>query len=294
MRKILAPVAALILGAAGVTLTAAPAEAAVGDVPADCSVDAPAYRSDGQRLVYGYAAGKTSVTSYQDDTLSWVPSALHAIHRAGEVGRLTTVDVAAHPTDGYLYQIDRQAQLTDGVWKVTSKTATRMAPGFADTRLLAGGGRYVFRVAGSSLYAYTVSWSDSGRYAVSAPLTLRTTGWDSVRTLDFARTEDTGDAVVDVLIGTKSNGELKEWRVNRATPTTIDSTTLRTSGWSGFSTLTIGWWCAEHRSGRPLLGITPAGTASVYFDANARDANGVDIKGGSLGSLGWTAKSYGW
>ncbi|WP_199442985.1 hypothetical protein [Umezawaea beigongshangensis] len=290
MRKTFAA-AALALSAVGATLTAAPADAAIGDVPADCSTYTTAYRSDGQRLAYRYAAGTTDVTSYRGDTLAWVPSALQALGGGGDPDLFISSEVAAHPTDGYLYDIERRGERINGVWVMTRNTATRMASGFADTRILASGTTYLYRVAGSSLHRYTVSYTN-GQFAVSAPLTLRTTGWDSVNTLTFARSEGTGSAEVDVLVGTKTNGELKEWRINLATPTTIDSTVLRSAGWSGFSSLSIGS-CQAHPNGRSLIGITPAGTASVYFDASRGDEIGTDIKGGSLGALGWTAKSYG-
>jgi hypothetical protein len=165
-----------------------------------------------------------------------------------------------------------------------------MASGFAGTRILANG-TYLYRVAGTALYRYKVSYTN-GKYVVSAPTTLRTTSWDSVKTLTYERTEGTGSAAVDVLIGTKTNGELKEWRINLANPATIGSTVLQTTGWAGFGTLSSGY-CQSHQAGRPLLGITTAGAASIYFDANQSDRIGTDIKGGSLGSLGWTAKSYG-
>ena len=52
-------------------------------------------------------------------------------------------------------------------------------------------------------------------------------------------------------------------------------------------------YCDSRPNGRALMGITAEGRASVYFDANAKDRIGTDIKGGSLGALGWTAKAYG-
>ncbi|MEU4393264.1 hypothetical protein [Kribbella sp. NPDC023855] len=127
---------------------------------------------------------------------------------------------------------------------------------------------------------------------MSAPVRLRATGWNAVKTLTFERTEGTGTAKVDVLIGTKTSGELVEWRINVAKPTTISSTVLKSTGWGGFTSLSSGY-CGSHPSGRSLLGITAAGAAAVYFDANRTDRRGTDIKGGSLGSLGWTAKGYG-
>ncbi|WP_432049862.1 hypothetical protein [Verrucosispora sp. NA02020] len=106
------------------------------------------------------------------------------------------------------------------------------------------------------------------------------------------RSGRTGSAVVDVLIGAKADGKLKEWRVNRATPTSITSKVLRASGWGAFTSLSTGYRDALP-DGRPLLGITAARSASVHFDAAKTDGVGTDIKGCSLGSLDWTAKACG-
>ncbi|MEV8372518.1 hypothetical protein AB0P21_07255 [Kribbella sp. NPDC056861] len=289
MRKpFIAAVGAIAL--AGTALTALPASAAVGDVPAECAVYTTAYRSDGQRLSYGYDARKTSITSYPGDKLTWVPSAQQQIGGAGDTDLFISSELVTHPTDGYLYDLERRGERTNGVWKMTKNTATRMSSGFANTRILTIG-TYVYRVAGTALYRYTLTYT-GGKYVVSAPTTLKATGWDAVKTLTYERTEGTGAAAVDVLIGTKTNGELKEWRVNLATPTTIGSTVLQSTGWSSFGSLSSGY-CQSHQAGRPLLGITPAGAASIYFDANQTDRIGTDIKGGSLGALNWTAKSYG-
>jgi hypothetical protein len=288
MRKALLAAA---LTATGLVLsTQQYAAAAVADVPVDCGVYMSAYRSDGQRLSYGYDGNKTSITSYPGDKLAWVPSAQQQLGGAGDTDLFISTEVAAHPTDGYLYRLDRRGERTNGVWKMTQNTATRMKSGFANTRILASG-TYLYRVAGTSLYRYQLTWPN-GVPTLSAPTTLKTTGWDSVKTLTFERTEGTGAAAVDVLVGTKTNGELKEWRINLATPTTIGSTVLQTSGWSSFASLSTGY-CGAHPAGRPLLGVASTGSASVYFDANATDRIGTDIKGGSLGALGWTAKAYG-
>jgi hypothetical protein len=127
----------------------------------------------------------------------------------------------------------------------------------------------------------------------TAPVKLAGTAWDTVKTLTYERTEGTGSAAVDVLIGTKSNGELKEWRINRTSPTSaISSTVLKSVGWGAFTSLSTGY-CQDHPNGRPLLAISAVGSASVHFDANKTDRSGTDIKGGSLGLLGWTARAYG-
>ncbi|ONI68111.1 hypothetical protein BWI15_34270 [Kribbella sp. ALI-6-A] len=289
-RLILSGASVAVAAVAGLVLNSLPATAAVADVPADCGVYASAYRSDGQRLSYGYAGSKTSVTAYAGDKLAWVPSAQQQLGGAGDTDLFISTEVAAHPTDGYLYRLDRRGVRTDGVWKMTQNTATRLKSGFANTRILASG-TYLYRVAGTALYRYQLTWPN-GVPTLSAPTTLKTTGWDSVKTLTYERTEGTGAAAVDVLVGTKTNGELKEWRINLATPTTIGSTVLRASGWSSFASLSTGY-CSNHPAGRPMLAITAAGSASVYFDANQTDRLGTDIKGGSLGALGWTAKAYG-
>ncbi len=291
MRKtILSAAAAFALAATGLTLMTSSSGAAVGDVPADCSVYTAAYRSDGQRVSYGYSASKTSVTSYPGDKLAWVPTAHQQLGGSGDADAFNSSELATHPTDGYIYLQQRQAVRTDGVWKMTKNTATRLKAGFGGTKILAYGYPYLYRVAGTSLYRYTVGATDG---VPTAQVKLAGTAWDTVKTLTYERTEGTGTAAVDVLVGTKSNGELKEWRINRATPTSsIASTVLKSVGWAAFTSLSTGY-CQDHPNGRPLLAITATGSASVHFDANKTDRSGTDIKGGSLGLLGWTARAYG-
>jgi hypothetical protein len=288
-KTIVSAAAAFALAATGLIVVTSSSGAAVGDVPADCWAYTVAYRSDGQRVTYRYADSKTSVESIQGDKLAWIPTAQQTRGQSGDATSFTMTGIATHPTDGYLYSLSRAAVRTDGVWKMTKNTATRIKAGFGGTRILAQGYPYIYRVTGNSLYRYTMSSFDS----VTDPVKLPGTAWDTVKTLTYARTGGTGTAAVDVLIGTKANGELKEWRINRATPTSpIASTVLRPAGWAPFTSLSIGY-CHDHPNGRPLLAITAAGSASVYFDANQKDWDGTDIKGGSLGSLGWTAKAYG-
>ncbi|GAA1569377.1 hypothetical protein GCM10009789_23530 [Kribbella sancticallisti] len=290
MRKTIVSVAALALAATGVVVVTSSSGAAVGDVPADCSAFTSAYRTDGQRLSYQFKSSKPSVSSYPGDKLAWIPTAHQQMGGSGSTDSFSSTEFATHPTDGYLYLLSRQGVRTDGVWKMTKNTATRLKTGFGNTRILAYGYPYLYRVTGTSLYRYTVNASTG---MPSAAVKLPGTRWDTVNTLIYERTGGTGAAAVDVLLGTKTNGELKEWRVNRATPTSsIGSTVLRTVGWASFSSLSTGY-CQNHPNGRPLLAITAAGAASIHFDANAKDWNGTDIKGGSLGSLGWTAKAYG-
>jgi len=291
MRKSIAAAAtALTVVATGLVMTAQPATAALSDVPADCSVATSAYRSDGQRLTYVYSGGKTSVDSIQGDTLAWVPTAHQGYSEAGGLDGFTWTGLATHPTDGYLYSLVRWGSRTDGVWEMTKNTATRITAGFGSTRILARGYTYLYRVTGNSLYRYTLNGFDG---VPTDRVKLPGTAWDTVNTLTYERTAGTGTAAVDVLIGTKANGELKEWRINRTTPTSaISSTVLKSAGWASFTSLSTGY-CEDHRNGRSLLAITATGSAAVYFDANEKDRIGTDIKGGSLGSLGWTAKAYG-
>ncbi|MFY1573512.1 hypothetical protein ACN26Z_01290 [Verrucosispora sp. WMMD703] len=279
------------LAVAGVVGSARPANAALSDVPADCSAFTAAYRSDGQRLSYGYSGGETSITAYTDDVLGWVPSAHQQLGGSGDDTIFRSTEYAVHPTDGWLYLVRRQGELVDGEWRVTAKSATRLKSGFADTRILATASPYLYRVAGTSLYRYTETYVD-GEFTLSAPVKLASTGWNTVNTLVYERSGGTGNAAVDVLIGTKTNGQLKEWRINRATPKTITSKVLRSVGWAPFTSLSTGY-CAEHPNGRPLLGIKANGSVSVHFDANKTDGDGTDIQGGPIGSLGWTEKAYG-
>ncbi|WP_328996193.1 hypothetical protein OG394_16220 [Kribbella sp. NBC_01245] len=295
MRKsILAAATALTVVAAGlvtgVVVTARPATAALSDVPADCSVYTTAYRSDGQRLTYSYSARKTGTQAISGDKLGWVPSAVVTFLESGGADSRAASSLVAHPTDGNVYLLKRVVTRTDGVWKVTEHKLTRVKSGFAGTRHLEMAWPYVYRVAGTSLYRYKFAFSD-GQPTMSAPVKLSGVGWDTVRTLAYQRTAGTGSTAVDVLLGTKANGELKEWRINYATPARITPKVLRTSGWASLASLNTGW-CDSHPNGRPLLGITAAGRASIHFDANKTDGVGTDIKGGSLGLVGWTAEAY--
>lgn len=293
-KSIAAAAAALAVVASGlvvgVAVTARSATAALSDVPADCGVSTAAYRSDGQRLSYRYIGGKTSTQAISGDKLGWVPSALTSFGSSGGGDSFRDSALATHPTNGYIYHISRYAQRVDGVWKITELKVTRVKSGFAGTRALTMAWPYVYRLVGTSLYRHKFSYVD-GRPTITTGAKLRSTGWNSVKTLKYQRTAGTGSSAVDVLIGTKSNGELKEWRVNYASPVAISSTVLKSAYWDKFASLSTGY-CDSHPNGRVLLGITAEGRASAHFDANRTDRDGSDIKGGSLGLLGWTAKAY--
>lgn len=295
MRKsIVASATALAVVATGVVGTARPATAAVGDVPADCMNWTTAYRSDGQRLAYLRSEQKTSTEALPGDNLGFVPTAEWGGINSGGEDSWEGSSLFTHPTDGYLYLLKRVGQRIDGVWRVTTHRTTRLAPGFAGTRILMGGGfpnPYYYRVAGNSLYRFKVTYSAGQPPAVSTPEKMPGSGWDSVKTLHYARTGGTAAAPVHVLLGTRTNGELKQWRISAATPATVTSTVLQSTGWGSFTSLTSGE-CFSQPNGRSLMGITAAGRAAVYFDANEKDGLGTDIKGGWLGLLGWTEKAY--
>ncbi len=279
------------LAVVGVVGTARPSSAAVGDVPADCRSWTTAYRSDGQRLTYMRSDRKTSTEALPGDNLGWVPTAAVGGIDSGGADSWEGTSLVTHPTDGYLYHLKRVGERIDGVWRVTRHTATRLAPGFAGTRILAGGRHpYYYRVAGNSLYRFKVIYGGGLPPRISTPEKMPGS-WDSVKTLHYVRTGGTAAAPVHVLLGTRTNGELKQWRISEATPATITSTVLQSTGWASFTSLTNGD-CTAHPDARSLLGITAAGRAAVYFDANAKDAVGTDIKGGWLGLLGWTEKAY--
>jgi len=281
------------LAVVGVVGTARPSSAAVGDVPADCSNWTTAYRSDGQRLAYVRRDNKTSTEALPGDNLGWVPTAAVGGIDSGGADSWEGTSLVTHPTDGYLYHLKRVGERIDGVWRVTRHTATRLAPGFAGTRILAGGRHpYYYRVAGNSLYRFKLIYSAGQPPTISVPEKMPGSGWDSVKTLQKARTGGTAAAPVHVLLGTRTNGELKQWRITEATPATISSKVLQSTGWGSFTSLTIGDCRPSLPNGRSLMGITAAGRAAVYFDANEKDGVGTDIKGGWLGLLGWTEKAY--
>ena len=286
MRRWYAAGAAVVFVGAS-TVLAGPAGAAVSDVPADCGVWTTAYKADGQRISYGYENSTKKTVQYPGDKLAWVPSSQQQIGAAGDTDLFISSELVTHPTDGYLYRLERRGERVNGVWSMTRNQTTRLASGFGGTKVLAIGSSYVYRIAGTALYRYNFSYVN-GVPTLSGKKTLAATNWDTVKTFTYER--NVGGA--DVLIGTKTNGQLKEWRIPVATPTSITSKVLQNTGWSGFSSLSTGF-CSTHPNSRPLLGITPGGSASVYFDANATDGVGTDIKGGSLGALGWTGKGYG-
>ncbi|TDD46399.1 hypothetical protein E1263_36725 [Kribbella antibiotica] len=291
-RNILAAGIAVAVVATGLaaTVTARPASAALSDVPADCFALADAYRTDGQRLTYRYDAKKTSTEALPGDNLGWVPTALVPYGGIGADDWWKSQELATHPTDGNIYHLERQGDKIDGVEKITVHKVTRVAAGFGGTRFITMAWPYLYRAEGTSLYRYKFAWTD-GTPTLSDRKALSGGDWETVQTLDYQRTIGTGATAVDVLTGTKSNGQLKEWRISHAAPAVVTSKVLKASGWGNFVTLGSGF-CGNDPTGRPLLGITPKGVAAVYFDANAKDGLGTDIKGGSLGLVGWTEKSY--
>ncbi|TWD79856.1 hypothetical protein FB561_0922 [Kribbella amoyensis] len=279
------------LAVAGIVGSAGPADAALSDVPADCQARTSAYRADGQRLSYKYAAKKTSVEAIENDNLGWVPTAMAEGAASGGEDVQMAQNLVTHPTDGKLYLLKRVIRRTDGVWRVTEQTTTPLASGFAGTRILVGGpGSYYYRVAGKSLYRFQTVFGD-GAPRITTPVLMPGTAWNTVKTLKYQRTGGTAAAPIHVLFGGKTTGELKEWQVSEKDPAKITSKVVRPSGFNQFTSINAGF-CSSRPNGRSLLGITATGSASIYFDANEKDGLGSDIKGGSLGALNWTEKAY--
>ncbi|WP_460655043.1 hypothetical protein [Kribbella endophytica] len=248
-------------------------------VPADCTVSVEAYRADGQRLTYQYGVNRATTRIVAGDNLGWVPTGLVTIAGSGDDEAFTSQSLATHPTDGHLHLISRVGRRVGGVRKVTEQTVTRVGPGFAGTRLLTAADSHVYRVAGRTLYRYQLALA-GGRHTISAPVKL-SGDWGAVNTLKHQRTEGRRD----VLIGTTSSGQLREWRVDHVTPAAITSTVLSETGWEAVTGLGIG--VCDYPNSRLLLGITATGTASVDF-ATSHAAP----EGDALGPLGWTAKTY--
>ena len=115
----------------------------------------------------------------------------------------------------------------------------------------------MYRVAGRTLYRYQFAFA-GGRHTISAPVKL-SGDWGAVNTLKHQRTEGRRD----VLIGTTSSGQLREWRVDHVTPAAITSTVLSETGWEAVTGLGVG--VCDYPNSRLLLGITATGTASVDF-----------------------------
>jgi len=238
----------------GLVVVARPSAAALSDVPADCSASTAAYRADGQRLTCVYSGQTTSTEACRNDNLGWVRTAHTQIGASGDDTSFRSTEFAAQAGQDRLYKLDREGELVDGTWSIKAWSANHIGIGFAGTRILASASASLYSVAGSALYR-SKQTSVDGVLTLSVPVKLAD-NWGSVNTLVYERRGGgTGSSAVDVLIGTKANGELKEWRINRA--------------------------------------ITAVGRASVHFDANKTDGVGTDIKGGSLGALGWTEKAYG-
>lgn len=271
----------------GASLTVAPAaQAAVKGVPTDCGVYSQAYRSNGQRVTYGYTSGKTLTIVKKNDKLTWQPKALQQWGAAGDSNVFISNDLAVHP-NGSLYDVYRRGTNTTA----TTVRVTRIASGWGDTRVLANSGDYLYRLTSKGLYRYTMSYSGSLAKPVSRK-TVATTGWSGVKTLVFERTEGTGAAKVDVLLGTTSGGQLREWRIKQSTPSSKSAKVLKSSGWKNVTSISTGY-CDKHPSGRPILAINSSGAASVWFDKNAKDGKGTDIVGGDTKTRGWTARTYG-
>ncbi|GAA0581611.1 hypothetical protein HPO96_08110 [Kribbella sandramycini] len=294
-RTILSVGVAGALAAAGLVVVTSSSGAAVGDVPAGCAAVTSAYKSDGQRLFYRYERNSdqpTKVESIPGDKLPWRPAALTLGGVWGESqDSFHREEFAAHPTDGYVYRIERAAERGDDrVWRMTQHKVTRLAAGFGGTRTLVYAYPYLYRFTAKSLYRYTVV----GQEGIPVdPVKMPGTGWGSIKTMIYERTGGTDAQPVDVLLGTTSAGALKEWRFRRGAPgSSIPSSVLRTTGWDTFTSLSTGS-CEQHPEGRSLLAIQETGSVSWHFDANAKDSSGTDIKGGSLGALGWTEKAYG-
>ncbi|NYG07034.1 hypothetical protein BJ986_001521 [Phycicoccus badiiscoriae] len=170
------------------------------------------------------------------------------------------------------------------LWKVTyngTLTATQVAAsGWAGIRHLAAS------PTGTRLYALTTS-GGLYRYSISSTGALRglgaiaTTGWSGIGFISPTAPDSTFDSFVGV---NKSSGALVQYLVNRSTGATTGKV-LKASGWAGMKHVTVGACTGAQANSAPVIGFLDNGDAYGYFDPNAYDLNGSDLRAvGKIGS----------
>lgn len=174
---------------------------------------------------------------------------------------------------------------TDGsLWKVTYNgaitTSLVSASGW-------GGVRHITASAtGTRLYALTTS-GGLYRYSISSAGVLRSlgaiapSGWAGVAFISSASSDNTYDSFVG--IGTTS-GALVQYLTNRSTGE-IFGKTLKASGWASITHLSVGGCTGAQANSAPIIGFLANGDAYGYFDPNAYDLNGADLR--AVGKIGF-------
>ena len=170
------------------------------------------------------------------------------------------------------------------LWKVTyngTLTTTQVSPsGWAGIRHLTAS------PTGTRLYALTTS-GGLYRYSITAGGIVRglgpiaTRSWGAIGFISSSAPDATSDTFIAV---NKVSGALVQYVVNRSNGN-IFGRTLKASGWAGMKHVSVGGCTGAQANSAPLVGFTTGGQAYGYFDPNAFDLNGADIRGtGQMGA----------
>lgn len=266
--------AAATAGAAAAAPTAAPA--AVTATTATTATTIPTTCSgltnrivDGQLSRYVYRGQK--FTRYPIGTLSFG-------------GTVETPQAFALAQETSTQDVYFAVRTNGSLWKVTyngTLTTTQVAAsGWAGIRHLTAS------PAGTRLYALTTS-GGLYRYSISSTGALRglgaiaTSGWSAIGFISSTAPDSTYDSFVGV---NKSSGALAQYLVNRSTGE-IFGHVLKASGWAGMKNVSVGSCSGAQSNSAPLIGFLDNGDAYGYFDPNAFDLNGADIRAvGKIGS----------
>jgi len=169
------------------------------------------------------------------------------------------------------------------LWKVTyngTLTTTQVAASGW------GGIRHITASpTGTRLYALTTG-GGLYRYSISSTGVLRglgataTTGWTNIGFISSTAPDSTHDSFMGV---NKVSGALVQYVVERSTGK-IFGKTLKASGWAGMKHLSIGSCTGAQANSAPIIGFLTNGDAYGYYDPNAFDLNGADLR--AVGKIG--------
>ncbi|MFD7159508.1 hypothetical protein ACFV9C_33250 [Kribbella sp. NPDC059898] len=298
MRKLVS-VAGAAGVAAGLLTVATPASAVVGVPGAVCTLRTLGI-SPGKQIVrreYYTNAGKATLSTvgYNPGRMTFVPRAL--VNEPGAGGAPYVNDhYLANYTNGYLYRVLAVGQTSYNDVQVSAKA---VASGWGSIRSLnfspsgTAGGNYLYGLADNGGF-YRYVYGDTT--APHSRATIGSSGWLGVKTLDYDRTVTIPGTSrkADVFLATSSDGRLMEYTIPLDTPSKWTRRDLKTSGWNVFKSLqTEDCYVNGAASGRILIGVTPAGSAYLYHDRNARDGSAADLVAYGNFATGWTEKFSG-
>jgi hypothetical protein len=126
-------------------------------------------------------------------------------------------------------------------WSPTMPVASRRTgPRTFDARLLTSTGRFVYEITDNGrLHRWKVRLQPDGRAELSKRRLVRS-GVRDVRTLAFYRRAMVNGAANDLLMVTTRSGALRQIRVPVASPAADRATTIRSSGFAKYTSLSLG------------------------------------------------------